>query len=111
MQKITVFAVAVLLMGLLAASTALAAEVIQGKCLEANAGAKTITIEEYDINFNDEYKFGHPTGISTTVDVTTAKIGIEPTPGDILRIAYVVKSDKKVALKVMNLTKQNLMKK
>lgn len=111
MRKITIIAAAVLLLGLLAAGSALAAEVIQGKCLEMNAEAKTLTIEEYDINFDKDFKFGHPTGINTTVDITTAKIGITPTPNDILRIAYVPEGDKKVALKVMNITKQNLMKK
>lgn len=111
MRKFTAIAAATLLLGLLAAGSAFAAEVIQGKCLEMNKEAKTLTIEEYDINFDKDFKFGHPTGINTTVDVATAKVGMEPVPGDTLRIAYLVKGDKKVALKVMNITKQNLMKK
>lgn len=111
MRKFTAIVAATLLLGLLAAGSAFAAEVIQGKCLELNKEAKTLSIEEYDINFDKDFKFGHPTGINTTVDTTTAKIGIEPVAGDILRISYVVKGDKKAAIKVMNITKQNLMKK
>ncbi|MEG6504721.1 hypothetical protein [Nitratidesulfovibrio sp. 1201_IL3209] len=111
MRKFTIFIAAALFSGLLATAPAFAAEVIQGKCLENNVEARTITIEEYDINFDKDYKFGHPTGINTTVDVSTAKVGIDPVPGDILRIAYEAGSGKKVALKVMNITKQNLMKK
>ncbi len=111
MRKFVMFIAGALLSGLLATAPALAAEVIQGKCLDVNPQAKTITIEEYDINFDKDYKFGHPTGVNTTVDVTRAMIGIDPVPGDILRIAYDVEKDKKVALKVMNITKQNLMKK
>ncbi|MBU1039841.1 MAG: hypothetical protein KKF77_01920 [Proteobacteria bacterium] len=111
MRKFTAIVAATLLLGLLAAGSAFAAEVIQGKCLELNKEAKTLSIEEYDINFDKDFKFGHPTGINTTVDITTAKVGIEPVPGDILRISYVVNGDKKAAIKVMNITKQNLMKK
>lgn len=111
MRKFTAMVAAILMLGLLAAGSAFAAEVIQGKCLEMNREAKTLTIEEYDINFDKEFKFGHPTGIKTTVDITTAKVGIEPVVDDILRIAFVQNNDKKVALKVMNITKQNLMKK
>jgi len=96
---------------LLMAGAAMAAEVIQGKCLEYDQSAKTITVEEYDINFDAENPYGHATDIKSVVDVTSATIGIEPEPGDILRIAYNVQGDAKVALKVMNVSKQDLRKK
>ncbi len=96
---------------LLLAGAAMAAEVIQGKCLEYDQSAKTITVEEYDINFDAENPYGHATNIESTVDVATAKVGIEPMSGDILRIAYNVQGDRKVAIKVMNVSKQDLRKK
>ena len=96
---------------LLLAVSAMAAEVIQGKCVEYDQKVKTITVEEYDINFDAENPYGHATNIQSTVDVATAKLGIEPEAGDILRIAYNVEGDRKVALKVMNVSKQDLRKK
>lgn len=95
----------------LLAIAARAAEVVQGKCIEANLAAQTLIIEEYDLNFSADNPYGVSTGIRTTYDVRTAKTGIPPEPGDILRIAYDTKGDARVALKVMNVSKQDLRKK
>jgi len=96
---------------LLFATSALASEVAQGKLLSYTPNQAMI-IEEYDINFSEEMRYGHPTGIESTFTVTPAtKYGAAPTPGDILRIAYVVDGNTKKALKVMNVTRQNLMNK
>ena len=43
--------------------------------------------------------------------MATALIGMEPTAGDILRIAYDVKGAEKIAIRVMNVSKQDLRKK
>lgn len=99
-----------LALGLLAAS-AFAAEVVQGKCTSNNPAAQTLTVEEYDLNFSDQAPYGLPTGIVSTYDISTSKVGLEPEPGDILRIAYLTEGDKRVALKVMNVSKQDLRKK
>lgn len=100
-----------LALGMMLAAAAQAAEVVQGKCLGYDQTAKTITVEEYDINFSADFKYGHPTGIQSIFNVTEAKIGILPEAGDILRIAYNVQGADKKAIKVMNVSKQDLRKK
>ncbi|MDD4952613.1 MAG: hypothetical protein PHV85_08695 [Desulfovibrionaceae bacterium] len=112
-KKIAISVICTFLLSLCLCGAAIAAEaeVLQGKTLEFNKEAKTLTIEEYDLNFDKEFKYGHPTGIQSTVDLTNAQVGIEPAPGDIVRIAYYPKGDVKDAIKVQNMTKQNLMKK
>lgn len=93
------------------AGQALAFGVVQGKCLENNKEQKTIKIEEYDTNFGKDNPYGKATGIEAIYDVSQAKVGIPPEPGDILRIAFTVEGEKKKAAKVMNVSKQDLRKK
>ena len=90
---------------------ALAAEVSQGKTLAFDAAAKSIKIEEYDTNFTPTAPYGQPTGIVSEYDLSRAKVGIHPDGGDVVRIAYRIDGERKVALKVMNVTKQDLRKK
>lgn len=111
MKRIFAILALTALCGLLFAASALAAEVAQGKCLINDANQKVIQIEEYDINFDKEFPYGHPTGTQASFDVSKAMVGITPQPGDVLRIAYVIEGDKKLALKVMNVSKQDLRKK
>lgn len=109
-KLLAVLALAALLCLALAAQ-GLAAEVAEGKCLGNDKAQHVIQIEEYDINFSKDFPYGKPTGVQATFDVANAQIGITPEQGDVLRIAYVIEGDKKVALKVMNVSKQNLLKK
>lgn len=109
MKRLNIIAVCIL--GLLFAVPAMASEVVQGECLEYNQESRIIKLKEYDTNFSKEFKYGTPTNIESEYDVSTAKIGIPPEPGDVLRIAYIIEGDKKVATKVMNVSKQDLMKK
>ncbi|HED00279.1 MAG TPA: hypothetical protein ENN18_07845 [Proteobacteria bacterium] len=102
---------ATLLILLFSVSLASAAEVLQGKFVSQDKEKKTMTVEEYDLNMTPEHKYGVPTGNLVEVNVATAKIGIPPEPGDIVRIAYKVVGAEKVALKVMNVSKQDLRKK
>ena len=88
-----------------------ASEVVQGKCLENNTEKQTLSLEEYDTNFSKDAPYGNSSGIISTFDLRNSKVGIFPEPGDILRIAYNIVEDKKVALKVMNVSKQDLRKK
>lgn len=90
---------------------AAAAEVSQGKCKTYNTQTKVITIEEYNTTFTKENPYGEPTGEVNAYDVANAIIGITPEPGDILRLAYEVRGTKREALKVMNVSKQDLRKK
>ncbi len=95
---------------LLAAVAAQAQDVAQGKCVSFDKAAKSLVIEEYDANFSKENPYGKPTGIETSFDLAGAKVGLEPEAGNILRIAYRAEGDKKAAVKVMNVTKQDLKK-
>ena len=96
---------------MLLCATALAAEVIQGECVSWNEETHVIVVEEYDLNFDAEFKYGHPTGIQSEVDLADALIGMTPEVGDVVRIAYVVEGAKKVGVRMMNVSKQDLMKK
>lgn len=112
LKTATVIGAAALLVAALCwALPVLAAEVSQGKCQEYNQENKTIRIEDYNTNFSKQYPYGEPTGEISSYDVSKALIGIPPEPGDILRIAYDVTGTERVALKVMNVSKQDLMKK
>lgn len=88
-----------------------AAEVAQGKCLEYDPTKKEVTIQEYNTEFSKEMPYGKPTVAVSKFDVSGAKIGMEPKPGDILRIAYKADGKAKKALKVMNVSRQDLRKK
>ena len=102
--------ICVIILGLLFAMNAVASEVAQGKCIEYNTETKIIKVQEYDTNFSQN-KYGNPTSIVSEFDVSTAKIGRLPEPGDILRISYKIEGTGKTALKIMNVSKQDLMKK
>lgn len=92
-------------------SLAAAAEVLQGKCISMDKEKKILSVEEYDLNFTKENQYGQSTGNLVELNVATAKIGITPEPGDIVRIAYKIVGSEKVVLKVMNVSKQDLRKK
>ncbi len=92
-------------------SPATAAEVSQGKCIQYDEAAHKITIEAYDLQFSKAFPYGRPTGVIEDFDVASAAIGIQPQPGDILRLAWKDRSSVRTALKVMNVSKQDLRKK
>jgi hypothetical protein len=92
-------------------SLALAAEVVQGKCVKVEKDGTLVTIEEYDTQFSKEHPYGRPTGKTSVFNFSKAEVGVPAAVGDILRIAFTVKGNEKVAVKVMNVSKQDLMKK
>jgi hypothetical protein len=96
---------------LLLVNVAPAAEVAQGKCLAYNTAGKRISLEEFSPEISKDYPYGPPTGRVSEFDVAKAKIGITPEPGDVLRIAYTVEDGVRQAIKVMNVSKQDLRKK
>lgn len=96
---------------LLAANPLAAAEVAQGKCIDADRATGRITLEEYAPEASTEFPYGKPTGRQIAFDAAAAKIGMVPEAGDILRIAYTVEGSVKRAVKVMNVSKQDLRKK
>lgn len=111
MRYFTTFCITAVVILLCLAGAAPAAEVSQGKCLQYDQQNKFITIEEYDTQFSEAHPYGQPTGIRNTYNVSKAQIGMQPEPGDILRFAFVTKGEQKMALRVMNVSKQDLRKK
>lgn len=116
MKKVSLFAMAMLFTGIFIISVqpalAIKAEVAQGKCISFSKESGEVVIEEYDTNFSKEHPYGMPTGKNLQVKLTQKTlIGIPPEPGDILRIAYVEKDGSYVALRIMNVSKQDLRKK
>ena len=109
-SKVLFYTAAVLVVLSLAAPT-MADTVAQGKCVSYDQDKKIIVIEDYDTNFTKENKYGTPTGKQSTYNVANALIGATPTAGDILRIAFEQKGTERVAVRVMNVSKQDLMKK
>jgi len=84
--------------------------VAQGKCVKIEKDGALVTIEEYDTQFSK----------SILTDARRADLslrffqggsGVPAAVGDILRIAFKVKGNERTAVKVMNVSKQDLMKK
>jgi hypothetical protein len=96
---------------LLLVTPAIAAEVAQGKTATNDLNTKLITIEEYDTNFTPQNKYGNPTGKTMVFDLSEALIGKQAVPGDIVRVAYKVIDGKNKAIRIMNVTRQDIMKK
>ncbi|MDQ7785448.1 MAG: hypothetical protein RDU20_21370 [Desulfomonilaceae bacterium] len=109
-RKIFVFIVG-LLLTVLVAIPATAAEVAQGKCLSFDTEKNKLMIEEYDTNVSKEHPYGRPTGKQMTFDTSKALIGIAPAVGDVMRIAYTPRGEINHAIRIMNVSKQDLMKK
>jgi hypothetical protein len=87
------------------------AEVAEGKVLKIEKDGTLVTIEEYDIQFSKEHPYGRPTGKTSVYNFSKAEMGVPAAVGDILRIAFEVKGNEKMAVRVMNVSKQDLMKK
>jgi hypothetical protein len=97
-------------LALCVAVPAMAASVAQGKCVSYDADKQVLVIDEFDIKFTPEHKYGQPTGKQLTFSTKDALVGITPQPGDICRIAYEAKDKENKAIRVMNVTKQDVMK-
>lgn len=110
-MKKLLYCVITLVIALLIALPAFAEPVSQGKTISYDPEKKTIVIDEYDTQFSKDHKYGQSTGKQGTYDTTGTLIGIVPKAGDIVRIAYEEKDNKKHAIRIMNVSKQDIMKK
>lgn len=93
-------------------STALAADVAQGKVLSMDAATNILTIEEFDTHKSADHPYGRPTGVTSEykIDKQTL-IGIKPQVGDVVRIAFKTQGTERIAVRIMNVSKQDLRKK
>jgi hypothetical protein len=78
--------------------------VYQGTCIALEDGGKMLKLANSQPNLNPIQ------GESATFDVSTAKVGAPPEPGDVVRVAFLDQGGKMVALRVMNVTRQDLTK-
>jgi hypothetical protein len=111
MKRHLLVSLAAIVVAMCCVSLAFGAEVVQGKCVKIEKDGTLVTIEEYDTHFSKEHPYGRPTGKTSVYDFSKAEVGVPSVVGDILRIAYRVKGNERVAVKVMNVSKQDLMKK
>lgn len=106
--KIFVTLLAALLLVAFSAVAALAAgQVFQGIAVSYDAQAKVLVLKNNEAQKNKVDKALE----QVTFDLSKAKVGIPPAPGDKIRVAYEQAGDKFMAVKVMNVTKQDLRKK
>lgn len=110
-KRLCLYYIGFVLTLVLLASSAMAAEVAQGKTVTNDQNTKLITIDVYDTKFTPEHKYGSPTGKTQVFDLSNALIGKEAVPGDVVRIAYKVIDGKNKAIRIMNVTRQDIMKK
>jgi len=111
MKTRTILIVASIALALCLHAPAWSADVSQGKCVSYDDANKTVIIEEYDVNISKENPHGKPTGKQVTFSLASALMGGAPKPGDMLRIAYEEKGGKKEAVRLMNITRTDIMKK
>jgi len=111
MKRHLLISLAAIVAAMCCVSLSFGAEVAQGKCVKIEKDGTVVTIEEYDTQFSQEHPYGRPTGKTSVYDFSKAEVGVPAAVGDVLRIAFVVKGNEKMAVKVMNVSKQDLMKK
>lgn len=80
-------------------------KVYQGNCLAVGPGGKTITLS------NTQPKLNSIKGESATFDLSKARVGLAPEVGNVIRVAFLQKGERLEAIKVMNVSKQDLRKK
>jgi starvation-inducible outer membrane lipoprotein len=82
-------------MALIMVSCATPPKVVQGTVVSCNESAKIIAIQDQDKPGSTlEFRFGG------------AEVGANPQPGDIVRIAYRVQNDTRLATRIMNISRQ-----
>lgn len=93
-------------------ATSLAADVAQGKVLSLDKNTNILTIEEFDTHKSPEHPYGRPTGVTSEykMDKKTL-VGIPPQAGDVVRIAFTTQGTERIAVRIMNVSKQDLRKK
>ena len=90
---------------------AMASEVIQGKCVAVDEEKETYTVELYDTHMDKENPYGKSTNKTIVINYSKGYVGKDPEVGDIIRAAYKVEGTDNMAIRVMNVTKQDIMKK
>ncbi len=110
-NKLLVTVITIAIAFALTVPAAMAAEVVQGKCVAVDEEKKTYTIEIYDTTKDEEHPYGKSTNKEIVLDYSKANVGKDPEVGNMLRAAYKVEGTDNMAIRIMNITKQDIMKK
>lgn len=79
-------------------------KVYQGTCLSVEQG-KTLVLA------NSQPKLNPIKGDQAVFNISQAKVGLAPEAGNIIRVAFFERKEGNMAIKVMNVSKQDLRKK
>ena len=104
MKRLFIPVLVVLVMSALSCSNESKSHVYQGKCLRFSAADKILELK------NTEPELNPIPGDSAVFNLAEAKVGLSPAPGDVIRVAYKVQGNSFLALKLMNVSKQDLRK-
>jgi len=104
MKRLFMPVLVVLVMSALGCSNESKGYVYQGKCLRFSAADHVLELK------NTEPELNPIPGETAVFNVAEAKVGLNPAPGDVIRVAYKVQGNSFFALKLMNVSKQDLSK-
>jgi len=104
MKRLFVSVLVVMVMSALGCSDRSKSYVYQGECLRFSAADKILELK------NTQPKLNPIPGDSAVFNLAEAKVGLNPGPGDVIRVAYKVQGNSFLALKVMNVSRQDLSK-
>jgi hypothetical protein len=104
MKKLFVPVLVVMVMSALSCSDGSKGRVYQGVCLKYSATDQTLELK------NTQPQLNPIPGETAVFNLANAKVGLNPGPGDVIRVAYKVQGNSFLALKVMNVSKQDLSK-
>jgi hypothetical protein len=78
--------------------------VYQGVCLKYSANDQILELK------NTQPELNPIPGETAVFNLANAKVGLTPDPGDVIRVAYKAEGNSLRALKLMNVSKQDLRK-
>ena len=78
--------------------------VYQGVCMKYSATDQILELK------NTQPQLNPIPGETAVFNLAYAKVGLTPDPGDVIRVAYKAEGNSLVALKLMNVSKQDLRK-
>jgi hypothetical protein len=78
--------------------------VYQGVCLKYSASDQILELK------NTQPQLNPIPGETAVFNLANAKVGLTPDPGDVIRVAYKAEGNSFLALKLMNVSKQDLRK-
>ena len=104
-MKIRLIAVLVVVtISALSCSDASKSHVYQGVCLKYSAAEHVLELK------NTQPQLNPIPGETAVFNLAKANVGLNPDPGDVIRVAYEVEGNSLLALKLMNVSKQDLRK-